>query len=47
MIGAIHLSTIRRWRYNPEDDVTEMFGRAARFAAESIGTTRSADAGSH
>ncbi|WP_016933875.1 hypothetical protein [Rhodococcus sp. R1101] len=36
MIGAMHLSTVRRRRSDPNDDVAEMFVRAAHSAAESI-----------
>jgi len=43
MVGAMYLSTVRHWRYNPDDDVSEMFDRAARFAAESIGPGRMPD----
>lgn len=44
-IGAMHLSTVRRRRSDPNDDVTEMFVRAARFATESIGPDRHPDEG--
>ncbi|MBS9372827.1 hypothetical protein [Rhodococcus sp. B50] len=46
MVGAMYLSTVRRWRSDPNDDVTEMFVRAARFAAESIASGRRPDGAS-
>jgi hypothetical protein len=36
MIGAVYLSSVRRWRQNPDHDVTETFDRAARYAADTL-----------
>lgn len=36
MVGAVYVSTLRHWRQNPDDDGTESFDRAARFAADSL-----------
>lgn len=36
MIAAIYLSTIRYWQQDPEYDLVDSFGKAGRFAAESL-----------
>lgn len=36
MVGAVYVSTMRHWRQNPDDDGTENFDRAARFAADTL-----------
>ncbi|MCK8671341.1 TetR/AcrR family transcriptional regulator [Rhodococcus sp. HM1] len=36
MVGAVYVSTLRHWRQNPDDDGTESFDRAARFAADAL-----------
>jgi AcrR family transcriptional regulator len=36
MIGAVYLSSVRRWRQNPDHEVTETFDRAARYAADTL-----------
>ncbi|QCQ92830.1 TetR/AcrR family transcriptional regulator [Rhodococcus sp. SGAir0479] len=36
MVAAVYVSTIRYWRQDPDYDLADGFGKAARYAAESL-----------
>ncbi|MCL2533443.1 MAG: TetR/AcrR family transcriptional regulator [Nocardiaceae bacterium] len=40
MVAAIYVSTIRYWRQDPQYDLADGFGKAARYAAEGLAPRR-------
>ncbi|WP_430334607.1 TetR/AcrR family transcriptional regulator [Rhodococcus sp. ACT016] len=40
MVAAVYVSTIRYWRQDPQYDLADGFGKAARYAAESVAPRR-------